>query len=66
MKRGKLEERPTAFHLHLSIFHFGQIKDQSLGNVRGNWSFFWRCVAKTKRALRAFGCHMEFLKDSKC
>lgn len=26
MERGKSEERPEAFHLYLSIFHFGQIK----------------------------------------
>lgn len=32
IERGKSEERPVAFHLYLSIFHFAQIKEKPWEN----------------------------------
>ncbi len=59
MERGKSEERPAAFHLYLSIFHFGQIKGEAWEKLDQQLVLPFAPKPKTKRTLS--GGHLRLV-----
>lgn len=59
MERGELEERPVAFQLYLSIFHFAQIKGKPWEKLGQQLVLLFAPKAKTKRTLS--GGHLRLV-----